>query len=72
MRPRVLGLASVGVAVGSDGVFLWALSLGAMGAVAARREARVMFAAGIGAPFLGERVGPVRLGMPRSSPSGSC
>ena len=36
------------VAVGSYGVFSWALSLGAMGTVAALRETSVLFAAPIG------------------------
>lgn len=55
------GLASGVVAVGSYGVFLWALSRGAMGTIAALRETSVLFAALIGAMFLGERVGVLRL-----------
>ncbi len=54
------GLASGLVALGSFGVFLWALSRGAMGAVAALRETSVLFAAAIGALFLGDRLGPPR------------
>jgi drug/metabolite transporter (DMT)-like permease len=54
------GLASGVVAVGSYGVFLWALSRGAMGTIAALRETSVLFAALIGVLFLGERVSPPR------------
>jgi drug/metabolite transporter (DMT)-like permease len=52
------GLMSGLVAVGAYGVFIWALSLGAMGTVAALRETRVLFAALIGALVLRERLGP--------------
>jgi uncharacterized membrane protein len=55
------GLASGLVAVGSYGVFLWALSRGAMGTIAALRETSVLFAAVIGVVFLGERVGFFRV-----------
>jgi uncharacterized membrane protein len=55
------GLASGVVAVGSYGVFLWALSRGAMGTIAALRETSVLFAALIGVMFLGERVGFLRV-----------
>ncbi len=55
------GLGSGLVAVGSYGVFLWALSRGAMGTIAALRETSVLFAALIGVAFLGERVGVLRI-----------
>jgi len=54
------GLASGVVAVGSYGVFLWALSRGAMGTIAALRETSVLLATLIGVVFLGERVGFLR------------
>jgi drug/metabolite transporter (DMT)-like permease len=43
------GFTSGLIAVGSYGVFIWALSLGAMGMIAALRETSVLFAALIGA-----------------------
>jgi drug/metabolite transporter (DMT)-like permease len=55
------GLISGLVAVGSYGVFIWALSLGVMGTVAALRETSVLFAALIGALVLRERLGPTRI-----------
>lgn len=55
------GLASGLVAVGSYGVFVWALSRGAMGTIAALRETSVLFAALIGVVFLDERVGILRM-----------
>ena len=55
------GLISGLVAVGSYCVFIWALSLGAMGTVAALRETSVLFAALIGTVVLRERLGPARV-----------
>ncbi len=55
------GLMSGVVAVGSYGVFIWALSLGAMGTIAALRETSVLFAALIGTLVLRERLGPTRI-----------
>lgn len=55
------GLMSGLVAVGSYGVFIWALSMGAMGTIAALRETSVLFAALIGAVVLRERLGPARI-----------
>jgi uncharacterized membrane protein len=55
------GLVSGLVAVGSYGVFIWALSLGAKGPVAALRETSVLFAALIGTVVLLERLGPARI-----------
>jgi drug/metabolite transporter (DMT)-like permease len=54
------GLIGGIVAVGSYGVFLWALSLGAMGTIAALRETSVLFAGLIGMVVLKERVNAVR------------
>jgi drug/metabolite transporter (DMT)-like permease len=56
-----IGLISGLVAVGSYGVFIWALSLGAMGTVAALRETSVLFAALIGVLVLRERLGQLRV-----------
>ena len=55
------GLISGLVAVVSYGVFIWALSLGALGTVAALRETSVLFAALIGAFVLRERLRPARI-----------
>jgi uncharacterized membrane protein len=55
------GLISGLVAVGSYGVFIWALSRGAMGTVAALRETSVLFAALIGTVVLRERLRPTRI-----------
>jgi drug/metabolite transporter (DMT)-like permease len=56
-----LGFGSGLIAVGSYGVFVCALALGAMGTVAALREVSVLFAALLGSMFLGERLGRVRI-----------
>ena len=50
------------VAVGPYVVFIWVLSLGAMGPVAALREASVLFA-----PLIGTVVLRERLGLPRTA-----
>jgi uncharacterized membrane protein len=55
------GLISGLVAVGSYGVFIWALSLGAMGTVAPLHETSVLFAALIGTVVLRERLEPARI-----------
>jgi len=55
------GLISGLLAVGSYGIFIWALSLGAMGTVAALRETSVLFATLIGALVLRERLEPARV-----------
>lgn len=55
------GLISGLVAVVSYGVFIWALSLGAMATVAALRETSVLFAALIGTVVHRERLGAARV-----------
>lgn len=54
------GLGSGVLAVSSYGIFLWALSLGAVGVVAALRETSVLFAIVIGRVLLSERLGTLR------------
>ena len=68
LRPRKIaigtwgrGVCAGGLATLSYGAFLWALSLGAMAPVAALREISVVFAAAIGALFLGEPFGRRRI-----------
>ena len=68
LRPREIaigtwgrGVCAGGLATLSYGAFLWALSLGAMAPVAALREISVVFAAAIGALFLGEPFGRRRI-----------
>lgn len=68
LRPRKIaigtwarGACAGGLATLSYGAFLWALSLGAMAPVAALREISVVFAAAIGALFLGEPFGRRRI-----------
>lgn len=68
LRPRKIaigtwgrGVCAGGLATLSYGAFLWALSLGAMAPVAALREISVVFAAVIGALFLGEPFGRRRI-----------
>jgi len=58
---RTASLASGLVAITSYGVFLWALHLGAMGAVAALRETSLVFAAVIGVVVLKEQLKATRI-----------
>jgi drug/metabolite transporter (DMT)-like permease len=61
LRDRVpLGLAGGAISIGSYGIALWAMTRAPIGVVAAIRESSVLFAAGIGALFLGERFGALR------------
>jgi hypothetical protein len=62
------GLISGLVAVGCYGVFIWALSLGAMGTVAALRETSVLFAPLIGPSFFASGSGRRALQLRHSSP----
>lgn len=56
----VLGLAGGVMGFGAYAIALWAMTLAQIGAVAAVRESSVLFAAALGAVFLGERFGPAR------------
>jgi len=56
----VLGLAGGVMGFGAYAIALWAMTVAPIGAVAAVRESSVLFAAALGAIFLGERFGPAR------------
>lgn len=55
-----MGIAGGVMGFGAYAIALWAMTVAPIGAVAAVRESSVLFAAAIGAIFLGERFGPVR------------
>lgn len=55
-----LGIAGGVMGFGAYAIALWAMTVAPIGAVAAVRESSVLFAAAIGAIFLGERFGPAR------------
>lgn len=55
-----LGLAGGVMGFGAYAIALWAMTVAPIGAVAAVRESSVLFAAALGAIFLGERFGPAR------------
>jgi drug/metabolite transporter (DMT)-like permease len=59
-RPLLLPLGGVST-VGSYGIALWAMTLAPVAAIAALRETSILFATGIAALFLRERVGRGRL-----------
>jgi drug/metabolite transporter (DMT)-like permease len=60
-RDRILlGLAGGVMGFGAYAIALWAMTIAPIGAVAAVRESSVLFAAALGAIFLGERFGPAR------------
>ena len=62
-RDRILlGLAGGVMGFGAYAIALWAMTVAPIGAVAAVRESSVLFAAALGAIFLGERFGPGPLG----------
>ena len=56
----VLGLSGGVMGFGAYAIALWAMTVAPIGAVAAVRESSVLFAAALGAVFLGERFGPAR------------
>jgi drug/metabolite transporter (DMT)-like permease len=58
-RARI-GIAGGVMGFGAYAIALWAMTVAPIGAVAAVRESSVLFAAAIGAIFLGERFGPAR------------
>jgi drug/metabolite transporter (DMT)-like permease len=49
------------ISLGAYGAIIWAMQANAMGAVSALRETSVVFAALLGAAFLGERLTGLRL-----------
>ncbi|HET7718020.1 MAG TPA: SMR family transporter [Bauldia sp.] len=55
-----MGLAGGIMGFGAYAIALWAMTVAPIGAVAAVRESSVLFAAALGAIFLGERFGPGR------------
>jgi drug/metabolite transporter (DMT)-like permease len=59
-RPLLLPVGGV-CTVASYGIALWAMTLAPVAAIAALRETSILFATGIAALFLRERVGRVRL-----------
>lgn len=59
-RPLLLPVGGAST-VASYGIALWAMTLAPVAAVAALRETSILFATGIAALFLRERVGPARL-----------
>ena len=60
-RNRILlGLSGGVMGFGAYAIALWAMTIAPIGAVAAVRENSVLFAAALGAIFLGERFGPAR------------
>jgi drug/metabolite transporter (DMT)-like permease len=61
LRQTLVGAAAGLISMIAYGVVILATTLGAMGAVSALRETSVLFAALIGAVFLGERLTVVRL-----------
>jgi drug/metabolite transporter (DMT)-like permease len=61
IRERILlGLSGGVMGFGAYAIALWAMTIAPIGAVAAVRESSVLFAAALGAIFLGERFGPAR------------
>jgi drug/metabolite transporter (DMT)-like permease len=59
-RPLLLPVGGVST-VASYGIALWAMTLAPVAAIAALRETSILFATGIAALFLRERIGRVRL-----------
>ncbi len=59
-RRAAIGIAGGIMGFGAYGIALWAMTVAPIGAVAAVRESSVLFAAALGAVFLGERFGPAR------------
>jgi len=55
------GMIGAVATVGSYGIVLWAMSVASMAAVAAIRETSVIFAAFLGARYLGEAMGRLRV-----------
>lgn len=56
----LLGLSGGAMGFGAYAIALWAMTVAPIGVVAAVRESSVLFAAALGAVFLGERFGPAR------------
>jgi drug/metabolite transporter (DMT)-like permease len=63
MPPSEMAKAASGglISLAAYGVIIWAMQDNAMGAVSALRETSVVFAALLGAAFLGERLTGLRL-----------